>query len=73
MIINNDGDKAWIVDKREVRDTDFVIYVVPDAMIEIDDVACSRKYDEDSMIAVTEGDGYEIRVIQNSYRPYLSR
>lgn len=73
MIINNDVDKAWIVDKREVRDTDFVIYVVPDVMIEIDDVACSRKYEEDSMIAVTEGDGYEIRVIQSSYRPYLSR
>lgn len=68
MIINNDTDKAWITDIRESTDTDFVIYVVPDAMLEIDDVACSRKYDNDNVITTTSGDGYEIRVVRGQYR-----
>lgn len=72
MIINNEADKAWITDIREVCDTDYVIYVVPDAMIKIDDIACSRKYDNDNVVDVVLGDGYEIRLIQSSLRYILN-
>lgn len=68
QIIVNDPEKAWITDIRESYGTDFVIYVVPDAMIEIDDVTCARKYDEDEVIASTRGDGYEIRLVRSSYK-----
>lgn len=67
-IIQSKSDKEWITDIREMYNTDYVIYVVPDAMLEIDDVACSRKYDADYIFAQAEGDGYAVKVIQGSYR-----
>ncbi|MGN1167354.1 MAG: hypothetical protein ACI4S2_13110 [Lachnospiraceae bacterium] len=70
MIITSGSDSSWITNIRELSDTDYVIYVLPNAMLEIDDVTCARKYDEDNIIAVTEGDGYEIKVVQCSYKYY---
>lgn len=68
MTIMHTPEKAWITDIRELPNTDYVIYVVPNAMLEIDDIACSRKYDQDNVIDSVQGKEYEIRVIQSSYK-----